>query len=744
MWNSKKSVPDSPADKKKRAKIYWIVALVLAAIYFVAVEVWYSRYESDFPMFGNILFALINLNVILLLLLTYLVLRNIVKLIFERKRNILGHKLRTRLVIAFVGLTLIPTVPLFWLTTQFIFSSMDHWFTQKVEQSLDQSNSLVKDYVVEEGKELVHQCGQVMAALMTSPALSGDVSGSPLAVPREFFDQYQLDAILVFNPGGSLIMQGRSAEMPPIGTRRIRKLISREGLTSPVVQFSFANKQEGLLTRAAFKPSSSESESAEGDVVVIRVLPPTITEKFTVIASGYEDYLQMKLLEKPLKLSHFVTFSIVTLLVIFAAIWFGFFLAKGLTVPIQALVSATQSIALGDLNVELDTDRSDEIGMLIVSFNKMVRDLREGREKLASAYDALQRSHVEIENRRQYMEIVLKNIAAGVVSVDSTGTIMTLNHSAEAIFGIEADQARGRHYSTLLQGQQLDIVKSFMKSYRLTRQPHLEQQHHVMIGNRPMFLYIKVSVLQDDKDEFIGVVVVLDDLTDLEKAQRMAAWREVARRIAHEIKNPLTPIQLSAQRLRRKYEELLLDEGGEQSVLNECTDTIIQQVESMKHLVNEFSRFARLPRAHPAPTELPVIVEESLALYRHNYPKVSFLLEEHNQLPPLMLDNDQFKQVMINLFENAIHALDGSEGSVTVRLFYDPILKIARLECADTGHGLSPDDKLRMFEPYYSTKEKGTGLGLAIVASIIADHNGFIRVRDNEPRGSVIIIELPG
>ncbi len=744
MWNPRKIGPGPPVDKKKRAKLYWIAALAIAVVYFVFVEVWYSKYESDFPMFGNILFALINLNVILLLLLTYLVLRNIVKLIFERKRNILGHKLRTRLVIAFVGLTLIPTVPLFWLTTQFIFSSMDHWFTQKVEQSLDQSNTLVKDYIVEEGKELTHRCSLVTEELLTSAGLSGDGSSAPIAVPQDLIDQYQLDAILVFSPSGALLMQGRSADMPPIGTRRLRKLISRESQASPIVQFSFANKQEGLLTRTAFKPSSSPPESGEGDVVVIRVLPSVITEKFTVIASGYEDYLQMKLLEKPLKISHFVTFSIVTLLVIFAAIWFGFFLAKGLTVPIQALVSATQSIAMGDLNVELDTDRSDEIGMLIVSFNKMVRDLREGREKLASAYDALQRSHMEIESRRQYMEIVLKNIAAGVVSVDSTGTIMTLNHSAEAIFGIEADEARGRHYSTLLQGQQLDIVKSFMKSYRLTRQPHLEQQLHVMIGNRPMFLYIKVSVLQDDKDQFIGVVVVLDDLTDLEKAQRMAAWREVARRIAHEIKNPLTPIQLSAQRLRRKYAELLQDDEGEQSVLNECTDTIIQQVESMKHLVNEFSRFARLPRAQPAPTELPVIIEESLALYRHNYPKISFLLEEHTELPPLMLDREQFKQVMINLFENAIHALDGGEGSVTVRLFYDPILKIARLECADTGHGLSSDDKLRMFEPYYSTKEKGTGLGLAIVASIIADHNGFIRVRDNAPKGSVIIIELPG
>jgi two-component system, NtrC family, nitrogen regulation sensor histidine kinase NtrY len=239
----------------------------------------------------------------------------------------------------------------------------------------------------------------------------------------------------------------------------------------------------------------------------------------------------------------------------------------------------------------------------------------------------------------------------------------------------------------------------------------------------------------------MGVVVVLDDLTDFEKAQRMAAWREVARRIAHEVKNPLTPIKLSAQRLRRKYAELLEPQG---SVLDECTQTIVQQVDHMKRLVNEFSNFARLPRAHPMPCDLGAIVEASLNLYRHNYADISFTLEKDGKLPELNLDHEQFKQVMINLLENAIQAMDDGDNHIVVRLIYDENLKIAFLECADSGHGLSPRDKLRIFEPYYSTKEKGTGLGLAIVANIVADHHGFIRVRDNHPRGTVIVIELPG
>jgi two-component system nitrogen regulation sensor histidine kinase NtrY len=221
----------------------------------------------------------------------------------------------------------------------------------------------------------------------------------------------------------------------------------------------------------------------------------------------------------------------------------------------------------------------------------------------------------------------------------------------------------------------------------------------------------------------------------------MAAWREVARRIAHEIKNPLTPIQLSAQRLRRQYADLL---SAKDSIFDESTRTIVQQVEHMKHLVNEFSRFARLPRSQPVPSCLGSIVEESLALYRHSSPHVEFSLECDSNLPLLKLDRDQFKQVMNNLLDNALHAIGEEAGHIVLRLSYDSSLKIAKLECIDTGHGISDEDKARMFEPYYSKKEKGTGLGLAIVASIIADHNGFIRVRDHDPRGTVLTIELPG
>lgn len=734
----------TPAQKKRRYRERILVVLALILIVsFGLVEGWFFQLQSDLPLTGNILlFAFININVILLLILAYLVLRNIVKLVFERKRNILGHQLRTRLVIASIGLTLIPTIPLFWLATQLIFSSLDHWLSQQVGQSLEESVSFAKDYLKQAEDSLAEDKLQLQTELVESWAIGKGASIERHHLPPALLSRLHFHGCYYFNGAGELAWEVQKPGMPTPDVFMFRSILAREPENSvkPVALYS-GSKQEGLITRIVFRSQDEPVAGIDEELVVLRLLPTQITERLQAITTGYEDYLQLKLLHSPLKRSHFITFSIVTLLTIFAAIWFGFFMAKSLTVPIRDLVSATQKVAEGDLDVYLQSDRRDELGMLITSFNRMVRDLRESREQLAGAHLALQQSHGELEDRRRYMEIVLKNVGAGVVSVDAKGRIMTMNKSAEATFGLEAEQVRGSHYSEFLGPDHMEIVQSFLDMHRQSRQLHLEQKVQVIVGNRPIILLIKASVLKDDRDERIGVVAVFDDLTELEKAQRMAAWREVARRIAHEIKNPLTPIQLSAQRLRRKHAELLEGDG---SVFDECTRTIIQQVEHMKHLVNEFSKFARLPRAQLVPSDLCAIVEESLALYRHNYHNISFLLEKPDRMPPLRLDPDQMHQVMINLLENAIHALGDAFGQITVRLSHDPVLKIARLECADTGHGISAEDKLRIFEPYYSTKLKGTGLGLAIVAGIVADHNGFVRVRDNDPRGTVITVELPG
>ncbi|MGC8492530.1 MAG: ATP-binding protein [Syntrophobacteraceae bacterium] len=723
-----------PAERRR----FWERVVVCAAFALILtlgfLQGWFFKPPLRAPFTSNVLLVVfINLNVLLLLLLGYLVLRNFIKLIFERKRNILGSRLKTRLVAASVVLTLIPAVPLFWFASQFIFSSLDQWFSSRVQNSLENSVQLARDYVERERTNFVSECRVLVpeaAKMITEGKGKADLGDIG------FFFAARIDAVYLFTSSGKLkwsFTQNTTKRVDPVWL--LRNFEAQSGAASKIV-----NMHDGQSAIAARIPL--RYLTGDGSVLIaLRFLPRELSRKLKSITAGYNSYLQLKMLHEPLKKSHFITFSIVTMLAIFSAVWFGFYLAKNLTGPIQKLLTATQRIADGDLEVYLDPDRQDEIGMLMASFNAMIADLREGRKKLDGAYNALKSSNVELEGRRRYMEVVLKNIAAGVVSVDARGIVTTVNNSAEAIFGIDAEQARGKHYAELLDEAQMAIVNSFIDSYREGRHAYLEQSALVKVAGAPMSLFIKVSVLRDDKDRFMGIVAVLDDFTELEKAQRMAAWSEVARRIAHEIKNPLTPIQLSAQRLRRKYPQLL---DGSGAVFDECTRTIIQQVDHMKSLVNEFSRFARLPRARLQPCSLHEIAEEGLSLYRHNFSRISFTLQKDDRMPDLRLDRDQFRQVIINLLENAIHAIGGQGGEISIRLSYDATLKIARMECADTGRGIAPENRPRIFEPYYSTKEKGTGLGLAIVSNIIADHNGFIRVRANQPRGTVFTVELPG
>jgi two-component system nitrogen regulation sensor histidine kinase NtrY len=286
---------------------------------------------------------------------------------------------------------------------------------------------------------------------------------------------------------------------------------------------------------------------------------------------------------------------------------------------------------------------------------------------------------------------------------------------------------------------QLPTVKEILRELIDSGKDSIRKQITVPVQESKVTLLVNVTTLRDENDEFLGTVVVFDDLTQLLKAQRMAAWREVARRIAHEIKNPLTPIQLSAQRLRRRY---LNQFAHDDTIFDECTAMIVKQVDELKNLVNEFSSFARMPTSNPAPNNLNEIISEALALYQGGHKEIDFAFHSDPRLPTFRLDRDQIKRALINMLDNAVGAIDG-EGVIEIETGYNPALKMATVMIADTGCGIPAEDKPRLFEPYFSTKRSGTGLGLAIVASIVSDHNGYIRVRDNYPRGTRFIVELP-
>jgi two-component system nitrogen regulation sensor histidine kinase NtrY len=735
--------PDRAKEKKRRKRERIIIIVSLALIILLTyLESQFLQFGSKLPLSSNVLiFALMNINVILLMLLLYLVTRNVVKLVFERKRNIFGHRLRTKLVLTFIALSLLPTIILFGLASQFISTSMEYWYNIQVEQSLQKS--------VEVGKSLYQEA--VNSGFTVNNQLSELISRHGMfnrgkrkqlvELVREARRAHQLHKIAVYSEKLQLLAGEPQAESPPIvldqPMRDVIKQVAKR--REPLNHITPAAAGELVWTlNPVFDPKSNKK--MVGLLITGRLLPKDFFANMAEITRGFENYQQMKMLKKPIKVSNLIMLSIVTLLILFCATWFGFYLAKSITVPIQELDEGARRIADGDLDVHVDQDTDDEIGTLVNSFNRMALDLQVSKAALEKTNLELKLSSEEIERRRRYMEIVLRNVAAGVVSVDAEGHIRTINKSAESIFGVKTEDVLHRHYSDLLQTNHMEIASKFIEMHQITKQGTMQRQVRSLMGNRLMILLVTVSILHDEEGQYLGIVVVFDDLTELEKAQRMAAWREVARRIAHEIKNPLTPIQLSAQRLRRKYLKSYAEDG---KVFDQCTRTIINQVDELKLLVNEFSNFARMPTANLSPNDLSEVVQETISLFRQSHPSSSFVFEQDNPLPLLDLDREQMKRVMINLLDNAVAAVDGA-GEIRVNLSFDEILKIARLEVSDDGPGISAKDKIGMFEPYFSTKEKGSGLGLAIVSNIIADHQGFIRVRDNQPHGTIIVIELPG
>jgi two-component system nitrogen regulation sensor histidine kinase NtrY len=308
------------------------------------------------------------------------------------------------------------------------------------------------------------------------------------------------------------------------------------------------------------------------------------------------------------------------------------------------------------------------------------------------------------------------------------------------MLNLKAEQIVGRDYKEVLNRDYLRIINEFLQDRYLVRKGSLKRQISLTVGNKTLPVLLSLNVLRDDKGKSLGVVAVLEDLSEIEKAQRMAAWREVARRIAHEVKNPLTPIQLSAQRLKRRYGATLSKEDSK--VFEECTNMIVDQVEGLKRLVNEFSSYARLPAPNPSLSNIKQIIQESVNVYKEAQKAVAIVFHDSTDVPEIKVDREQMKRVMINLLDNALDAIDG-RGQITIGLCYDQAQQIVTIEVADNGKGIPPEHKARVFEPYFSTKMHGTGLGLAIVNNIINDHNGSIRVQDEEPQGTRFIIELP-
>ncbi|MFA5757478.1 MAG: ATP-binding protein, partial [Smithellaceae bacterium] len=446
-----------------------------------------------------------------------------------------------------------------------------------------------------------------------------------------------------------------------------------------------------------------------------------------------EQYGQIKLLKNPIKFNYVVTLSIVTLAIIFLATWYGLSLAQSITNPIQDLVTATNRITRGDLTSRIDIEADDEIGLLVKSFNSMTDDLQKSKAGLMEA-------NISLEERRKYMAAILLNVSAGIISLDRNGTITTINRAAETMFGIDASPYLSRNYRELLHEDHLALVDSFLQEMKENRMRILEKHLELTLRDKVLTILLTLTTIEDEEGNDSGIVVVFEDLTKLQMAERAAAWREVARRMAHEIKNPLTPVKLSAQRLQRKYGERLGEEG---SVFKECTQTIIDQVDVLKNLVNEFSRYARMPVTTLAPNDLNTVVSEAVTLFVDAHKDIQFEFRPAEGLPKFNLDAEQINRVMVNLLDNAVASLNKQTGHIGVLIRYDEAHRRVVVAVADDGVGVPAGYKRKVFDPYFSTKKSGTGLGLAIVSSIISDHKGVITVSDNHPTGTIVSFQLP-
>lgn len=731
----------SKEERKKRFREAIIIVLaVILIIFLTRAEINLTQLSADAKLGSNIaIFVVINIVILLVILLVYLVSRNVVKLFVESRSNPFAKKLRTKLVLSFVALSLVPTLLLFFAAAGFINNTVHNWFNTQVETSLSESLEVAQTYYKSSASNSLYYGKQISNFIKDQKLLNEANLPQLKRLIHQKQNEYNLGVVEVYSAQREELVRATNPALPKgeftnPSSEDIKRGLAGEELT----RVNQAGKADLIRGIVPIRSTWNKSDIV-GVVVVNYYVPYSLVNKMKEITASYHEFRQLKILKNPIRTAYIITLFLIAMVIVFFAYWMGVYLANSMTRPLQELVDATHAVAGGNLDVRIESYSADEIGMLVQSFNLMTDDLRTKQYALNVSNLELLRSNQEIERRQQYMEIVLRNIAAGVISIDREGVLRTINTSAERLLSLTAADVLGKNFRDVVQDENIGLLNELISELQKSRHGTTSRQVTLDVRGNRLTLELHLTLLRDVQGSVIGMVTVLDDLTQIMRAQRMAAWREVARRIAHEIKNPLTPIQLSAQRLRKRYLSRFSDD---EKVFDECTEMIIKSVDDLKNLVNEFSNFARMPAIQPEPNDLNGLIRESLTLYQEAHLGVQFDVNTDARMPLLMIDRDQIKRVLINILENAVATM-AEHGTVTLTTFFDEVLKMAVISIADDGPGISPEDKPRLFEPYFSTKKSGTGLGLAIVSSIVTDHGGFVRIRDNMPHGAIFVVELP-
>jgi PAS domain S-box-containing protein len=702
-----------------------VVVVLLAAAVFTLGSLRISLDPEEANSF-LILFALSTFIVAAFLVFTLILSRSLLRLWAERRSGQLGSRFKSKMVIGAMGISLLPVLFLFFFSYAMVNRTLNLWFPRPLEIANEQSQELIGDFSKREVERL-----KIYAAA-EAEKLSGRHTGQDLT----------------FLPGG---------DSP------IYWIVTPAGKIQYIDGFSLPRSRNGAAPSGAGPkfaqtlPGGAEIWQVSGDyylgasapynggsVVIARRLPADFMERYRDIELQTATYARQKQNLRAYKREIVLVLLLITLLLLFTTTWVALFLSKQVTVPIQALAEATREISHGNFDYRIEVQAQDELGTLVRSFNRMTVQLGEGRRQINEFTQSLEQAIEERERRRQLMEAILENIPTGVVSLNASGEVARVNSAVVTILGEYAREAQS--LQELLGEDAARAVLHLMR--RSLRMGAASREIEIATGGRLVRTAVTVSALGPRRSN-PGFVVVIDDLTDLLRAQKASAWQEVAQRIAHEIKNPLTPIQLSAQRLLRRLERAASEKPGVErtefeKLAAECATLIEREVHTLKSLVDQFSQFARFPAARLAPADVNAIVESALALFHGRLDGIIVKTELAASLPPVKADPELLRRVLANLIDNAAEAMENStvrQLHVATRAESDG--DAVEIEISDSGHGISPEDKLKLFLPHFSTKERGTGLGLAIASRIVAEHNGTIRAEDNLPTGARFLLRFP-
>jgi PAS domain S-box-containing protein len=664
-----------------------------------------------------------------------ILMRTALRLWAESSREQFGARFKTKMVVGAMAISLLPIIFMFIVSYSLINRSLLLWFPKPLENASEETQKLLSDL------------GRAQLPRLRWIALQ---AREDAAHPDSDFLQSAFakgaDAVWVLDRDGKTLRGGIVCDSQP--ANRTSKICVQPDVLGKYLR-TLASGVEvwsaGGRNYFATRVPASQKDKVGGSIVAGFRTSPDILPRLTAIESQTREYYQEKQDLRALKRLMLYILLLFTLLLLSAVMWVALFLAKQVTVPIQALAEGTREVSSGNFDYQVPEQAQDELGVLVRSFNTMTTQLRDSRSQIDEFTRNLQQAVQELERRRQLMETVLENIPTGVISLDSSGTIQRMNSSVLRMFGVQGQDIHS--LEELLGADSTRTVQYLMR--RSLRMGVVSREMETVVTGRVVHLAVTVSSLGPRRAN-TGYVLVFDDLSELLRAQKTAAWQEVARRIAHEIKNPLTPIQLSAQRLTRFLERRDPSSSGVPGdlelakLVQECSRLIEREVSTLAALVNEFSQFVRFPSAKLSSVSPNTIVQQAIEVFSGRLDGISLKTNLADNLPQVRADTGLLRSVVVNLIDNAAEALENSpfrEISVSTKALTDS--ETVEISVSDTGHGISPEDKDKLFLPHFSTKDRGTGLGLAIAARIIAEHGGSIHVEDNSPVGSRFVIQLP-